>query len=145
MTEQILSVRLSLIRSARSQDEWQLGDMMANRGKVLLHLERQCLQQLGSLAREKGDLDGAIKILAKQQSLTPSDAADHVSEFADVLWLQGDHGLAIDQLKTTLRIGGSSQTNGQEKAGAKLSPVMESKLLSRVVSSDSQEVSGRLT
>ncbi|KAI5453722.1 Serine/threonine-protein kinase tel1, variant 2 [Naganishia albida] len=132
MTEQILSVRLSLIRSARSQDEWQLGDMMGNRGKVLLQLERQCLQQLGSLARQRGDLDGAIKFLAKQQSLTPSDAADHVSEFAEVLWLQGDHGLAIDQLKTTLRIGGSSQTVGKERVGAKLSRVMESKLLSRV-------------
>lgn len=137
MTDQILSVRLSLIRSARSQDEWQLGDMMANRGKVLLQLERQCLQQLGSLARQKGNLDGAIKILAKQQSLTPSDAADHVSEFAEVLWLQGDHGLAIDQLNTTLKIAGSSQSNGKERTKTKLSPVMESKLLSRVVSDSS--------
>lgn len=134
MTEQILFVRLSLIRSARTQDEWQLGDMMAERGRVLLGLERQCLQQLGLLARQRENLNGAIKILAEQQSLTPTDAADHVSEFAEVLWMQGDHGLAIDQLKNTLTLGGSSTSRGNVRTGAKLSPVMESKLLSRVVS-----------
>ncbi|KAJ9091940.1 hypothetical protein QFC20_007506 [Naganishia adeliensis] len=132
MTEQILSVRLSLIRSARSQDEWQSGDMKANRGKVLLQLERQCLQHLGSLARRTGDLDGAIKILAEQQSLSPSGPADHVIESADILWLQGDHGLAIDRLKTALSIDGSSKTDGKEGTKTKLVPVKESELLSRV-------------
>lgn len=136
MTEQILSVRLSLIRSAKSQEEWQLGDMVAARGKLLLQLERQCLQQLGSIARERKNLDGAIKILAEEQSLTASDAADHVSEFAEVLWIQGDHALAIDQLKNTLGVSGRSSSQGKTTGKAIIGPVMQAKLLSRVVSYD---------
>jgi hypothetical protein len=134
MTEQILAVRLSLIRSAKSHEEWQLGDMVADRGRVLLELERRCLQQLGSIARERKNLNGAIKILAEQQSLTASDAADHVSEFAEVLWIQGDHALAIDQLKNTLGYSGRSTLQGQSSSRKILSPVVQSKLLSRVVS-----------
>ncbi|KAJ9091685.1 hypothetical protein QFC19_008976 [Naganishia cerealis] len=132
MTEQIMSVRLSLIRSARQQDEWQLGDMVASRGRFLLQLERGCLQQLGLLARERKDLNGAIKILAEQQSLTAIDAADHVTEFAEVLWLQGDHGLAIDQLKNTLGVSGAAVKSSAEKGKSSLNPVVHSKILSRV-------------
>ena len=134
MTEQILAVRLSLIRSAKSHEEWQLGDMVADRGKVLLQLERQCLRHLGDIARQRKNLDGAIKILAEQQSLTASDAADHVSEFAEVLWIQGDHALAIDQLKNTLGISGRSLSQGMRSSKEVISPMMQSKLLSRVVS-----------
>ena len=134
MIEQILSVRLSLIRSAKSHEEWQLGDMLAERGRVLLQLERQCLRQLGDIARQRKNLDAAIRILAEQQSLTASDAADHVGEFAEVLWMQGDHALAIDQLKDTLGVSRQSLSQGKRSSQEVISPITQSKLLSRVVS-----------
>ncbi|GHJ83815.1 hypothetical protein NliqN6_0217 [Naganishia liquefaciens] len=132
MIEQILSVRLSLIRSAKSHEEWQLGDMLAERGRVLLQLERQCLRQLGDIARQRKNLDAAIRILAEQQSLTASDAADHVGEFAEVLWMQGDHALAIDQLKDTLGVSRQSLSQGKRSSQEVISPITQSKLLSRV-------------
>lgn len=134
MKEQILSVRLSLIRSAKQQDEWQLGDMVASRGRLLVKLERNCLEKLGLLARKRGDLNGAIKVLAEQQSLTTFDAADHVSEFAEVLWLQGDHSLAIDQLKNILGSSGPVNISTSDSSKPNLKLVAHSKFLSRVVS-----------
>jgi hypothetical protein len=103
MADEILNVRLSLIASAKSLEGPQLGDMQSARTSGLLSIERDCLTAIGVLARNRGDLPGAISALTKVQSLTVADAADHRTEFAEVLWLQGQHSLALGQLKSLLR------------------------------------------
>jgi len=103
MADELLNVRLSLLQSAKSAEGPQLGDLLSTKTAGLISIERDCLTVIGSLARARGDLPGAITALTRVQHLTQADANDHSTEFAEVLWLQGQHGLALEQLKRLLR------------------------------------------
>jgi hypothetical protein len=103
MADEILNVRLSLLQAAKSAEGPQLGDLVSAKAAGLISIERDCLTAIGSLARARGDLSGAITALTRVQHLTQADANDHSTEFAEVLWLQGQHGLALEQLKRLLR------------------------------------------
>lgn len=103
MADDILNVRLSLLQAAKASEGPQLGDLLSMRTVGLISVERDCLTALGVLARARGDLSGAVTALTRVQNLTQADANDHSTEFAEVLWLQGQHGLALEQLKRLLR------------------------------------------
>lgn len=103
MADDILNVRLSLLHAAKASEGPQIGDLLSMRTAGLVSVERDCLTALGALARAKGDLSGAVTALTRVQNLTQADANDHSTEFAEVLWLQGQHGLALEQLKRLLR------------------------------------------
>jgi ataxia telangiectasia mutated family protein len=103
MADELLNVRLSLLQAAKTAEGPQLGDLVSSKIAGLISVERDCLTILGSLARARGDLSGAITALTRVQHLTRADANDHSTEFAEVLWLQGQHGLALEQLKRLLK------------------------------------------
>ena len=103
MADDILNVRLSLLHAVKASEGPQLGDLVSVRTAGLISVERDCLTALGVLARARADLSGAVTALTRVQNLSQADANDHSTEFAEVLWLQGQHGLALEQLKRLLR------------------------------------------
>lgn len=96
---ELMQLRRSLLHSAKVSEGPQLGDLLSSRASAIIDVDRQCLTLVGALARKRGDLAGAIKSLTSLHNLTKADAEDHSTEFAEVLWMQGQHSLALSQLK----------------------------------------------
>ncbi len=88
-----------------------MGVIRTDKAKELQELEVRCRLALSSLARGSSDLHGAITSMAQIRKLTGTvtrhQPMEVVHEGARVLWMQGEHASAINQLRQALRMTGS--------------------------------------
>ncbi|KAG8899666.1 Serine/threonine-protein kinase tel1, partial [Tulasnella sp. 403] len=105
--ETILSTRISYIRSKRFQEQAdQIGDLVTGEAVTLARAEFTCLVRLCEAARANERPQIALNALQKARCL-PQDAVDVFildREFAVVLWMQGEHRVAVDQLRSLLQM-----------------------------------------
>jgi ataxia telangiectasia mutated family protein len=98
--ENIVATRISLLRSARQQEQrQQIGTALTPFISGLMDIEKQCLTRISEAARESHNLQIALNSVIRAQKLERSPTAFVSQEFANVLWDQGEHKVAVQFLK----------------------------------------------
>ncbi|KAI0343274.1 hypothetical protein BDW22DRAFT_1329401 [Trametopsis cervina] len=112
--EATLATRISLLHSARAQEERaQIGTMITPRLQKIKDTETNCLLELSRAARTAGHPQVAINSIVKAQKLNGREHFEVACEFANVLWLTKEPKIATDFLKGLLT---SSLLSKSEKA-----------------------------
>lgn len=100
--ERIMAARRSLIAAARSREAPQVfGDLDTPRLALLNTLDVQALLRTGQLARAEGNIQASTNALVaatKLDSPTVVRSEAVQDEFAQVLWAQNEHMLAIQHV-----------------------------------------------
>ncbi|KZT55265.1 hypothetical protein CALCODRAFT_357633 [Calocera cornea HHB12733] len=105
VTESIVATRVSLLHAFQSADRAeQIGNIPTMLSQRLQKVERDCLLGLSEAARNSGNVQVALNAITQAQQLeswiSPSIATS--TEFANVLWSQGEKQSAIDVLTRLL-------------------------------------------
>jgi len=101
--ESIVATRVSLIRSVRLREQReQIGSLTSDFTHDLSRIESACLIELSARARFADRPQIALNSIVKAQKLTSVPDANASREFANVLWLQGEHKAAVLTLKRLL-------------------------------------------
>jgi ataxia telangiectasia mutated family protein len=69
-----------------------------------MDIEKQCLTRISEAARESHNLQIALNSVIRAQKLERSPTALVSQEFANVLWGQGEHKVAVQFLKDLIRL-----------------------------------------
>ncbi|WVQ81490.1 hypothetical protein IAT38_003614 [Cryptococcus sp. DSM 104549] len=98
--EKITATRLSLLQSTRQHESKDtIGDLLSPKMVLIDKVEKACRVNLSSMALKNGNVQAAINSITAVQTLESttklSDQAEDV--FFQVLWVQGEHALAITQ------------------------------------------------
>ena len=102
--ENIMATRISLLRSARQKEQrQQIGNAVTPFISGLIDIEKQCLTRISEAARESHSLQIALNSVIRAQKLERSPTAVVSQEFANVLWDQGEHKVAVQFLKDLIR------------------------------------------
>ena len=102
--ENIMATRISLLRSARQKEERQQIDTTLTPFRTsLMDIEKQCLTRVSEAARESHNLQIALNSVIRSQKLERSPTALVSQEFANVLWDQREHKVAVQFLKDLIR------------------------------------------
>ena len=103
-TERLISVRRSLIASAREREsQYVIGDLTTPKMDTLIGLEKSCLLHLSRLARENGDIQAANNAITAVRHMERGTWSDPVEdEFGQVLWAQHEHALSIQHMEQRL-------------------------------------------
>jgi len=102
--ENIVATRISLLRSARQMEQrQQIGNAVTPFISGLMDIEKQCLARISEAARESHNLQIALNSVIRAQKLERSPTASVSQEFANVLWDQGEHKVAVQFLKDLIR------------------------------------------
>ncbi len=103
--ENIVATRISLLRSARHKEQrQQIGTMLTPFISGLMDIEKQCLTRISKTARESHNLQIALNSVIRAQKLEHSPTALVSQEFANVLWDQREHKVAVQFLKDLIRL-----------------------------------------
>jgi serine-protein kinase ATM len=103
--ENIVATRISLLRSARHKEQrQQIGTTLTPFISGLMDIEKQCLIRISEAARESHNLQIALNSVIRAQKLERSPTALVSQEFANVLWDQREHKVAIQFLKDLIRL-----------------------------------------
>ncbi|KAG8989610.1 Serine/threonine-protein kinase tel1 [Tulasnella sp. JGI-2019a] len=103
--ENIMATRISFLRSRRLQEAAsQIGDLTSDAGISFMEAEQSCLIHLGEAARNNNRAQLALNSLQRAQELITSDISSFnlECEFASVLWMQGEHKIAVDHLRSLM-------------------------------------------
>jgi serine-protein kinase ATM len=99
-----VATRISLLRSARQKEQrQQIGPALTPLISGLVDIEKQCLTRISEAARESHNLQIALNSVIRAQKLERSPTAFVSQEFANVLWDQGEHKVAVQFLKDLIR------------------------------------------
>ena len=99
-----MATRISLLRSARQKEErQQIGTTLTPFIASLMDIEKQCLTRISEAARESHNLQIALNSVIRAQKLERSPTASVSQEFANVLWDQREHKVAVQFLKDLIR------------------------------------------
>jgi len=91
---------MSLLRSTKLREQReQLGDIESPLVSGLKRLEQRCLVRLSEAARLSEHHQMALNASIYAQRLEHTPTFEVSQEFANVLWLQKEHKLAVDYLK----------------------------------------------
>jgi serine-protein kinase ATM len=69
-----------------------------------MDVEKQCLTRISEAARESHNLQVALNSVIRAQKLERSPSALVSQEFANVLWVQKEHKVAVQFLKDLIRV-----------------------------------------
>ena len=98
--ENIMATRISLLRSARHKEQrQQIGTTLTPFISGLMNIEKQCLTRISEAARGSHNLQIALNSVIRAQKLENSPTALVSQEFANVLWDQREHKVAVQFLK----------------------------------------------
>ncbi|KAG9224022.1 hypothetical protein CCMSSC00406_0004362 [Pleurotus cornucopiae] len=98
--ENIMSTRVSLIRSVRYKEERsQIGTMRTPFLSSLLDFERACLLRLSEAARQSHQGQIALNAITRAQRLETTTRFPVLKEFAQVIWLQKEENAAVRLLR----------------------------------------------
>ncbi|ODO04804.1 hypothetical protein I350_05414 [Cryptococcus amylolentus CBS 6273] len=117
IAEKIIAVRMSLIQSTKHRESQNLiGDMESPGFKATVEAEKACHLQLCKLALKDGRMQTAINSITAAQRLEDTSRGSEETQdlFCEVLWKQGEHGLAIQLVETRIKEekGSSRDLNG---------------------------------
>ena len=100
-----MATRISLLRSARHKEQrQQVGTTLTPFITCLMDIEKQCLTRISEAARESHNLQIALNSVIRAQKLERSPTALVSQEFANVLWDQKEHKVAVQFLKDLIRL-----------------------------------------
>lgn len=105
LAERILSIRISLLRAVRTQEEVdQIGELTSGLYQQATQAEKSCLVQLSRAARAGGHLQASMNAVTLARKLVEPGAGTFEvdEEFAHVLWVQQEHSIAIELLKSVV-------------------------------------------
>ena len=103
--ENIVATRISLLRSARHKEQrQQVGTTLTPFISGLMDIEKQCLIRISEAARESHNLQIALNSVIRAQKLERAPTALVSQEFANVLWDQREHKVAVQFLKDLIRL-----------------------------------------
>ncbi|TFY59771.1 hypothetical protein EVG20_g7665 [Dentipellis fragilis] len=123
--ESIMATRLALLRSVRQKEQRQLiGTLQTPFVSALLDVEKRCLVRLSEAARESKNLQVALNSIVRARKIEQEPSAMVSQEFANVLWLQKEHKIAVQLLKDLI--------SGQPNAKTGIEVLEKAKLLSRL-------------
>ncbi len=100
-----MSIRKSLLSAAINATDTPiaLGNMLSDHSRFLTGLSAECDLYICHLARTSSRKAGALNAISgarKAASLLHGSLEQAVlTEFAQVLWMRGEHALAIDQMR----------------------------------------------
>lgn len=95
---------MSLVRSVRLREQReQIGEITSDFIRDLSRIESACLIELSARARFADRPQIALNSAVKAQKLTLVPDANATREFANVLWLQGEHKVAVLILEKLLK------------------------------------------
>ncbi|KAA1469011.1 hypothetical protein DENSPDRAFT_795376 [Dentipellis sp. KUC8613] len=117
--ESIMATRLALLRSVRQKEQRQLiGTLETPFVSALLDVEKRCLVRLSQAARESQNLQVALNSVVRARKLEQKPSAMVSQEFANVLWLQKEHKIAVQLLKDLISGHPNAKTGSEvlEKA-----------------------------
>ncbi|GLB41909.1 putative telomere-length maintenance and DNA damage repair [Lyophyllum shimeji] len=104
--ENIMAIRISLIRSARQKAErQQIGTLVGPFTQGLIDIENRCLVQLSKAARASNQVQIALNSVVRAQRLERIPPFAVFEEFASVLWCQKEEKMAVEFLDR-LRLAG---------------------------------------
>ncbi|KIM33547.1 hypothetical protein M408DRAFT_14239 [Serendipita vermifera MAFF 305830] len=111
--EGIVATRISLIRSlVQSVSSQQIGNMEASTISRLTELETRCLVDLAANARMSNIPQVAFNVVSRAQQMSPVESFHISTEFAEALWTQQEHAMAIQFLTKLVRQKFPSQGYG---------------------------------
>lgn len=102
LAERLTATRLSILAAAQIQESQKvIGTLRTPQSDGFKLLQKACHLKLGKKAREEGNTQAAINAITAVQVLEEgeSPSADALDEFNEVLWMQQEHGLAIQQIQ----------------------------------------------
>lgn len=103
--ENIVATRISLLRSARQKEQrQQVGATLTPLISGIMDIEKQCLARISEAARESHNLQIALNSVIRAQKLERSPTALVSQEFANVLWDQREHKVAVQFLKDLIHL-----------------------------------------
>jgi ataxia telangiectasia mutated family protein len=95
-----MATRISLLRSTRQKEQrQQIGTAATPFISGLMDIEKQCLSRISKAARESHNSQIALNSVIRAQKLERSPSALVSQEFANVLWGQKEHKVAVQFLK----------------------------------------------
>lgn len=95
-----MATRISLLRSTRQKEQrQQIGTAATLFISGLMDIEKQCLSRISEAARESHNSQIALNSVIRAQKLERSPSALVSQEFANVLWGQKEHKVAVQFLK----------------------------------------------
>ncbi|WVQ74425.1 hypothetical protein IAR50_004026 [Cryptococcus sp. DSM 104548] len=103
--EKIIAIRLSLIQSIKHREsQCLIGDMESPDLKAIVDAEKACHLHLCRLALKDGSMQTAINSITAAQRLEETCRGSEETQdlFCEVLWKQGEHGLAIQLVETRI-------------------------------------------
>jgi ataxia telangiectasia mutated family protein len=122
--ENIVATRISLLRSARQKEQrQQIGTALTPFISGLMDIEKQSLTRISEAARESHNLQIALNSVIRAQKLERSPTAFVSQEFANVLWDQGEHKVAVQFMKDLIQphvLGIKSETTQDQIQNASL-------------------------
>jgi len=112
---------MSLIRCLiQSISSNQIGNMEASSISKLTELETQCLVDLAANARMSNMPQVAFNTVSRAQQINPVGAFHTSIEFAEALWTQQEHAMAIQFLTQLIREKFPSQRQQSPKVSSNL-------------------------
>lgn len=126
--ENLVATRMSLLSAVRQRAQRaQIGDRPTPFTAGIAALEKQCLVRVSAAARDAGALQIALNAIVRAQRLDVSEKSPSVAqEFANVLWVKGEHKLAIEFLR---EIVGALPANADGEAAWLEQAVLRSRLV----------------
>ncbi|KZP01857.1 hypothetical protein CALVIDRAFT_508488 [Calocera viscosa TUFC12733] len=106
VTESTVATRVSLLRAVQTADATeQIGNLRTSFSQRLRAIERDCLLGLSEAARKSGKVQVALNAVTQAQQLQTTQISNIATstEFANVLWAQGEKKSAIDALSALLQ------------------------------------------
>jgi ataxia telangiectasia mutated family protein len=126
----IVAIRKSLLSAAnsRAKEPAALGNMLSERSRCLNSLTVACELSICALARKSLRAPEAINAItdARRAASELDDITQQgvAEEFAQVLWMKGEHALAIDQLQRIQSQLRAKRSNHQKEDSNKLASVL---------------------
>lgn len=127
--EGIMATRLSLLRAVRQREQRrQIGTLTTPFLARLIETEKDCFLRISEAARSSQHLQIALNSIIRARHLDRKSDTKVSLEYANVLWLQREHKLAVQYLK------GLNHHNHQTSQDSVDTQIQTASLLSRLVS-----------
>lgn len=98
--EAIMATRISLLGAVRHREQRrQVGTLTTPFLTRLLDVEKECFLRISEAARESQHMQIALNSVIRARSLDRDSNPQLSLEYANVLWLQKEHKLAVQYLK----------------------------------------------
>ena len=125
--ETVIATRISVLDYlGEGEAMQQFGDIQTELSQTIANLKRRSLITLSKAARDSSQSQAALNSISKARLTSgASHPLDLQLEYGAVLWMQGEHNLAIDSLR---RIAQSA-----DRAGLEMSHVLHASILSQLV------------